>query len=90
MYFYKNIQQLFTPETAKPGFEKIQTDFVSTQQVNKGRGRLEIRTLTTSEMLNSYSTWPGLAQVYWNVTSNGGEMALAIAPPLRSNLASPV
>jgi len=28
------------------------------------RPKLEIRTITTSEMLNAYSTWPGLAQVY--------------------------
>ena len=61
---YKSIQQLFAPEQPKPGFGKIQTDFLSTQKVNKGHGRLETRILTTSEMLNSYSTWPGLAQVY--------------------------
>jgi len=32
--------------------------------VNKGHGRIESRTLTSSEMLNAYSSWPGLAQVY--------------------------
>jgi predicted transposase YbfD/YdcC len=61
---YKNIQQLFAPEYPKPGFGKIQTDFLTAQKVNKGHGRLEIRTITTSEMLNPYSTWPGLSQVY--------------------------
>ena len=61
---YKNIQQLFAPEYPKAGFGKIETDFLSVEKVNKGHGRLEKRTLTTSEMLNSYSTWPGLAQVY--------------------------
>lgn len=61
---YKNIQSLFAPEYPKPGFGKIQTDFLRTQKVNKGHGRLEKRTLTTSEMLNSYAAWPGLAQVY--------------------------
>lgn len=61
---YKNIQQLFAPEYPKPGFGKIQTDFLTTQKVNKGHGRIETRILTTSEMLNPYSTWPGLAQVY--------------------------
>lgn len=61
---YQNIQQLFAPEYPKPGFGKIQMDFLTTQKVNKGHGRLETRILTTSEMLNSYSTWPGLAQVY--------------------------
>jgi predicted transposase YbfD/YdcC len=61
---YKNIQQLFVPEYPKAGFGKIKTDFLTAEKVNKGHGRLEKRTLTTSEMLNSYSTWPGLAQVY--------------------------
>jgi predicted transposase YbfD/YdcC len=61
---YKNIQQLFAPEYPKAGFGKIETDFQTIEKVNKGHGRLEKRTLTTSEMLNSYSTWPGLAQVY--------------------------
>jgi predicted transposase YbfD/YdcC len=61
---YKNIQQLFAPEYPKAGFGKIKTDFLTVEKVNKEHGRLEKRTLTTSEMLNSYSTWPGLAQVY--------------------------
>lgn len=61
---YKNIQALFAPEYPKPGFGKIQTDFLTAQKVNKAHGRIEIRTITTSEMLNVYSAWPGLAQVY--------------------------
>lgn len=61
---YKNIQSLFAPEYPKPGFGKIQTDFLNAQKVNKGHGRIEIRIITTSEMLNVYSAWPGLAQVY--------------------------
>jgi predicted transposase YbfD/YdcC len=61
---YKNIQSLFAPDYPKPGFGKIQTDFLTAQKVNKGHGRIETRTLTTSEMLNTYSAWPGLAQVY--------------------------
>src|ERR1700690_3193680 len=61
---YQNIQQLFAPEYPRPGFGKIQTDFLTAQKVSKGHGRLETRIMTTSEMLNPYSTWPGLAQVY--------------------------
>jgi len=61
---YKSIQQLFAPEYPKPGFGKIPTDFLTAQKTNKGHGRLETRKITTSEMLNAYSTWPGLAQVY--------------------------
>lgn len=61
---YKNIQSLFAPEHPKPGFGKIQTDFLTAQKVNKGHGRIEVRTLTASEMLNTYAASPGLAQVY--------------------------
>jgi len=61
---YKNIQSLFAPEYPKPGFGKIQTDFLTAQKVNKGHGRIETRTITTSEMLNAYAAWPALAQVY--------------------------
>jgi predicted transposase YbfD/YdcC len=61
---YKNIQSLFAPEYPKPGFGKIQTDFLQVQKVNKGHGRIEKRTTTTSEMLTAYAAWPGLAQVY--------------------------
>ena len=63
-HLYKNIQSLFAPEYPKPGFGKIQTDFLTAQKVNKGHGRIETRTITTSEMLNAYAAWPGLAQVY--------------------------
>ncbi len=61
---YQNIQSLFAPEYPKPGFGKIPTDFLSARTVNKGHGRIETRTITTSEMLNPYSGWPALAQVY--------------------------
>jgi predicted transposase YbfD/YdcC len=61
---YKNIQALFAPEYPKPGFGKIQTDFLTAQKVNKGHGRIETRIITTSEMLNAYAAWPALAQVY--------------------------
>jgi hypothetical protein len=61
---YKNIQSLFAPEYPKPGFGKIRTDFLTARKVNKGHGRIEVRTITTSEMLNLYAGWPGLAQVY--------------------------
>jgi len=61
---YKNIRSLFAPEYPKPGFGKIATDFQTARTVNKGHGRIETRTITTSEMLNLYATWPGLMQVY--------------------------
>ena len=61
---YQNIQSLFAPEYPKPGFGKIPTDFLTARTVNKGHGRIEVRAITTSEMLNPYSGWPALAQVY--------------------------
>jgi predicted transposase YbfD/YdcC len=61
---YRDIQFLFAPDYSSPGFGKITTDFISAKRVNKGHGRIEIRKITTSEMLNDYSSWPGLAQVY--------------------------
>jgi len=61
---HQNIRSLFAPEYPKPGFGKIPTDFISAQIVNKAHGRIEIRTITTSEMMNTYAAWPGLAQVY--------------------------
>ena len=61
---YQNIRSLFAPEYPKPGFGKIPTDFISVQTVNKAHGRIEARSITTSEMMNTYAAWPGLAQVY--------------------------
>jgi predicted transposase YbfD/YdcC len=59
-----NIQRLFVPEQPKPGFGKIKTDFETAKQVSYGHGRVEIRTIQTSEMLNDYLDWPGVGQVY--------------------------
>jgi predicted transposase YbfD/YdcC len=61
---YQDIQRLFAPDQPKPGFGKINTDFQSAKQVSYGHGRIEIRTIQTSEMLNPYLDWPGVAQVY--------------------------
>jgi predicted transposase YbfD/YdcC len=64
LHLYQNIQSLFAPEYPKPGFGKIPTDFLTARTVNKGHGRIETRTITTSEMLNAFSGWPEVAQVY--------------------------
>jgi predicted transposase YbfD/YdcC len=61
---YQDIARLFALDQPKPGFGKIATDFQVAKQVSYGHGRLEIRILQTSELLNDYSNWPGLAQVY--------------------------
>jgi predicted transposase YbfD/YdcC len=61
---YQAIQGLFAPDTPKPGFGKIATDFQTAKQVSYGHGRIETRTIQTSEMLNDYLDWPGIGQVY--------------------------
>jgi predicted transposase YbfD/YdcC len=64
LHLYQAIQHLFAPDTPKPGFGKIAIDFQTSKQVSYAHGRIEIRTLQTSEMLNDYVDWPGLGQVY--------------------------
>jgi predicted transposase YbfD/YdcC len=61
---YEDIERLFAPDNPKPGFGKISNDFQTATKVNYGHGRLEKRTIQTSSMLNEYSDWPGLGQVY--------------------------
>jgi predicted transposase YbfD/YdcC len=61
---YQDIQRLFAPDDPKPGFGKISTDFQLAETVNCGHGRIEKRSIQTSEMLNDYVDWPGLGQVY--------------------------
>ena len=61
---HNDIQSIFVPDQPKPGFGKIKTDFETAKQVSYGHGRIEIRTIQTSEMLNDYSDWPGIGQVY--------------------------
>jgi len=61
---YEDIQRLFAPDNPKPGFGKIQTDFMTAHKTNYGHGRLEKRTIQTSTLLNDYLDWPGIAQVY--------------------------
>lgn len=59
-----DIEQWFAPETHVKGFSPATKDFQTARSVNKGHGRHEERTLTTSSLLNDYLGWPGLAQVF--------------------------
>jgi predicted transposase YbfD/YdcC len=61
---YEDIQRLFAPDNPKPGFGRIETDFLTAHVTNYGHGRLEKRTIKTSSMLNDYLDWPGVGQVY--------------------------
>lgn len=58
------IAHLFEPEQVSPGFSQIPTDFKTAVTINKGHGRLERRSLTSSAMLKDYLDWPYLEQVF--------------------------
>ena len=47
-----------------PGMGCLPKDFRSATITNKGHGRLEVRTLTTSSQLNDFLDWPFLQQVF--------------------------
>jgi predicted transposase YbfD/YdcC len=50
--------------TLIPGMGDPPKDFSAATKVNKGHGRLEVRTLTTSSQLNDFLDWPFLKQVF--------------------------
>jgi predicted transposase YbfD/YdcC len=60
----QDIQLVFEPESCPPGHSPAPTDFRTVQQVNKGHGRIETRTLTVSSLLADTPVWPGVAQVF--------------------------
>jgi len=59
-----DISQLFKEPKVEHGWSLPPTDFETVQQVERGHGRLEQRVLTTSCMLQGYTPWPSLAQVF--------------------------
>jgi predicted transposase YbfD/YdcC len=70
-----DIEQLFVPEPNEFGTAALPTDFTTIRMLEKGHGRIEERRLTTSSMLQDYSTWPYLTQVFKVesvVTTRGG------------------
>jgi predicted transposase YbfD/YdcC len=58
------IEQLFAPEAPLPGLGCPPMDFRSVKTVEKQAGRLEVRTITVSSLLNDYLDWPHLGQVF--------------------------
>lgn len=59
-----DIEQLFIPEPNELGTAALPTDFTTARTLEKGHGRIEERILTVSSMLQDYSSWPYLAQVF--------------------------
>jgi predicted transposase YbfD/YdcC len=60
----EDIVATFQPAPCAPGFSSGPTDFQMAATVNKGHGRTETRTLTTSSSLRGFLDWPGMAQVF--------------------------
>jgi predicted transposase YbfD/YdcC len=57
-----DLERLFLPEVCGPGSSPQPTDCQSACQTDKGHGRIETRTLTTSALLQGYLDWPGMRQ----------------------------
>ena len=60
----EDIEVLFAPESCVPGFSPSPKDFQTATTRDKGHGRLEQRTLTTSSLLKGYVDWPYAEQVF--------------------------
>lgn len=60
----QDIEQLFIPELNDLGTAALPTDFTTARTIEKGHGRIEERILTTSSLLQDYTPWPYLAQVF--------------------------
>jgi predicted transposase YbfD/YdcC len=60
----QDIETLFAAEECTPGFSPSKKDLRSAQQIGKGHGRIERRTLTASSDLKGYLNWPHAEQVF--------------------------
>jgi predicted transposase YbfD/YdcC len=58
-----DLELLFADEYVSAGWSAPSVDFTTAQSVDKGHGRIEVRELTASSMLQDYVDWPYLAQV---------------------------
>jgi predicted transposase YbfD/YdcC len=60
----EDIEVLFEVESCTGGFSPCHKDFQTATMGNKGHGRLERRTLTSSSLLKEYLNWPNVEQVF--------------------------
>ena len=59
------IATIYAPSSRVPGWGYVPSDLdMATTGYEKGHGRREKRTLWASSLLQGYSSWPGLAQVF--------------------------
>lgn len=61
---HADIELLFAPERVTAGFSAPKKEMRHAQTVEKGHGRLEVRTLTASRELKGYLGWPYAEQVF--------------------------
>ncbi len=59
-----DIEQVFAPSQPLPGWSDPPVDWHVTRTVEKRRGRIEERVLTSSALLADYTPWAYLAQVF--------------------------
>jgi predicted transposase YbfD/YdcC len=59
-----DIVRLFEPASCPAGTSPMHNDFRTAKTIDTGHGRVETRTITTSSMLDDYSDWPYLGQVF--------------------------
>jgi predicted transposase YbfD/YdcC len=57
-----DLELLFAEEYVSAGWSGLEVDFTTAQTVDKGHGRIEVRELTASSLLQDYLDWPYLAQ----------------------------
>lgn len=60
----EEIATLFDPSAYASTTQQATPDFVTAHSTSKGHGRIEVRTLTASSLLQGYSAFPHLAQVF--------------------------
>jgi predicted transposase YbfD/YdcC len=58
-----DLELLFAEEYVSAGWSGLEVDFTTAQSADKGHGRIELRELTASSLLQDYVDWPYLAQV---------------------------
>jgi predicted transposase YbfD/YdcC len=58
-----DLELLFADEYVSTGWSGLSVDFTTVQTIDKGPGRIEVRELTASSLLQDHVDWPYLAQV---------------------------
>lgn len=60
----QDIERLFAPEVLAPGCGPVPDDFTEARTIEQEHGRLDERVITVSSLLQDYTPWPYLEQVF--------------------------